>query len=91
MVIPTRDSGNINENNKPVSLGETGESIVSGSQLSPGYWDDNSNKKSFKKTSINKDIPNIFYHSGDLPKLKQMVYITLLEEKIAKSKFKVSE
>ena len=59
------------KNNKPVSLGKTGELVVSGSQLSPGYWDDKiQTKKSFKKNSINKDIPNIFYHSGDLLRLE---------------------
>ena len=56
--------------NKIVSIGESGESVVSGSQISPGYWDDEiQTKKVFKKNSLNKNIPNIFYHSGDLLKV----------------------
>ena len=53
--------------NKIASVGESGESVVSGSQISPGYWDDEiQTKKVFKKNTLSKNIPNILYHSGDL-------------------------
>ncbi len=56
--------------NKIVSVGESGESVVSGSQISPGYWNDETQtKKVFKKNTLNKNIPNIFYHTGDLLKV----------------------
>ena len=56
--------------NKIVSIGESGESVVSGSQISPGYWDDEiQTKKVFKKNTLNNNIPNIFYYSGDLLKV----------------------
>ncbi len=57
--------------NKLVKVGDIGESVVSGSQLSAGYWDDEiQTKKVFKKNVLNKNIPNIFYYSGDLLRLE---------------------
>jgi acyl-coenzyme A synthetase/AMP-(fatty) acid ligase len=59
-----------------VKEGEVGESVVCGSQLSPGYW---ANKfltsQSFSENPIDKELPQQFYWTGDLlRKNKSQIY-----------------
>jgi amino acid adenylation domain-containing protein len=56
----------VNENNKEVSIGETGELCLGGPQITPGYWkDDERNKISFFTNSEN-GIKVRYYKTGDL-------------------------
>ena len=69
--MPNNTTVIFNEENKPTSFNETGELCLAGSQLTPGYFNNEPlNEKSFF-TTIYNGINSKFYRSGDLCILKE--------------------
>ncbi|NQY86532.1 MAG: amino acid adenylation domain-containing protein [Colwellia sp.] len=55
------------EDNMPVIQGTVGESVVCGTQISPGYWDnDLENNVRFKSISEDNNVEHKAYFTGDL-------------------------
>lgn len=52
--------------NKDVSLGEVGELCITGNQVTPGYWNDETRNKAVFFTSVDNGESNIYYKTGDL-------------------------
>ena len=56
----------LDENGRPVGVGEKGELCIAGPQVTPGYWmNDEKNKEAFSEIEANGETLRI-YHTGDL-------------------------
>ena len=55
------------DGDRPVARGEVGESVVYGSQLSPGYWANAfQTDAAFVRNPLDPDLPQKLYRTGDL-------------------------
>jgi D-alanine--poly(phosphoribitol) ligase subunit 1 len=56
----------VDENNKEVPMGTTGELCLAGKQLTPGYWKNKKKNRTSFFTVLKKEKPVRYYKTGDL-------------------------
>jgi len=76
-----------------VPRGEIGESVVSGSQISPGYWDnEHETQDRFIRDPLDHRLPQIWYRTGDLLRINEeglYIYVGRIDSQVKVRGFRI--